>query len=138
MSRLDVVSPKVLAAGAGAGGGAVVGTLVLWIIGGLLFHGSWAAYAASDTVAAVPAPLHDGILYGLAIVGAIIAGYLKVDPDRNGPIPADPATDVEGEILPDVPSWDGPGPDDDGSTAGGDTAELTDVDELPSTAAAGA
>lgn len=99
-----MLSPKVLAAGAGAGGGTVVGALVLWILGALLFGGSWDAVAAPATVAAVPGPLHDAVLLVLAITGAIIGGYVKVDPDRNGPIP-NPATDIEGEILPDVPMW---------------------------------
>lgn len=89
MSRLATLSPKVLAAGAGAGGGAVVGSVVLWAIGAGIFGGGWDAYSAADAVAAVPAPLSGFVLLTVAVVGAVWAGYAKVDPDRNGPLPVE-------------------------------------------------
>lgn len=61
------MSPKALAATAGAGAGAIVTALLLWVIGAGM-SGDWTATGADSALAAVPAPL--GAFVGLLVAVA--------------------------------------------------------------------
>lgn len=116
MTELNPTSPKVtaasLGAAGGAGAGAVVSTLVLWIIGvSVPSYGVPAdANHVGDAIAAVPSPIAGAILLVLSIVGAYVsahrAGWLTVDPLRI--VPGDiPAGFDDGSSLPDAETQDG-------------------------------
>jgi hypothetical protein len=79
----SAVSPKIVAAAAGAGAGAVVSTLILWIIGVTAYGVPGDAISVSDAVAAVPSPITAAIGLTLTILGAAIPGYQTTDPLRT-------------------------------------------------------
>lgn len=82
MTVQNPLSPKVIAAAAGAGAGATLGTLLLWIIGAAAFGGGWSADQAMTAVASVPGPLAAGVLLAVTIAGAALPGYSVADPNR--------------------------------------------------------
>lgn len=72
----QVVEAKVNAGAAGAAGGGVVGTFVVWVMGWLLFGGSADASAVEATLAAVPAPVVGVVVPVVAAGVAWVAGFL--------------------------------------------------------------
>ncbi len=110
MSISNPISPKIVAASAGAGAGAVVSTLILWIIGVVAYHIPADAESVSAAVAAVPSPITAAIGLLLVIAGAAIPGYQTTDPNRvvsvegrpgNGPIDSEITPDQEIRRLPE-------------------------------------
>ena len=80
---------KVVSAGAGAGGFALVSQAVIWLLGCWLWGASWDADKATDALAAVPFPLAALITAGAAWLGARVAGYLAPHthrPDLDPPV----------------------------------------------------
>ncbi len=81
MSVQNPVSPKVVAATAGAGIGAAVTTMTLWVLGVVAWDSPSSAAAAADAVAAVPAPVSGVIALVIPTVLAAAASYRT--PDRH-------------------------------------------------------
>jgi len=82
MSEGNPISPKVYSAAAGAGAGAIVSQLIVWLIGAGAFGGGWSADRVDNALAAVPSPLNAFILLLVIIAGAAVGAYVKVDPLR--------------------------------------------------------
>lgn len=82
MSMSTPISPKVIAAGAGAGGGAIVSSLILWIIGVTAYHVGADSNSVGDAIAAVPTPISAALGLILVVVGAVLPGYQTTDPAR--------------------------------------------------------
>lgn len=83
MTKLtELVSPKVVAAAVGAGGGAVLSQLVLWSIGAGPYGAGWGADQVDAALAAVPDPISGAVLLVFAVVGALVPGYTVTDPAR--------------------------------------------------------
>lgn len=106
MSETNPVSPKVVAASAGAGLGAVLSGAILWGVGAGFFGAGWSAENASAAIAAVPTPLNGLIVGVIAVITAGVPGYRTNDPLRRVP-----AEDQElEEAPPRVPDWDDTAP----------------------------
>ncbi len=78
MAAAPVKSPvesKVKAATGGAVGGAAASTLVLWILGCLLFGSPWDASHVDDALAAVPSPLAILVTQAAPAAAAYFAGF---------------------------------------------------------------
>lgn len=92
------ISPKVVAAAIGAGAGATVSTLILWIIGVTAFHVPVGADFVNDAITAVPSPIAAAIGLLLVLAGAAIPGYQVADPARVATLEVPHATveDLEG------------------------------------------
>lgn len=82
MSTENPVSPKVAAASAGAGGAAILSSLVLWALGVLFWGQPSAASSATDAIAAVPTPVAGFITFILGVVTAAVSGWKVTDPLR--------------------------------------------------------
>jgi hypothetical protein len=82
MSAENPISPKAIASTTGAGLGAAVSTLIIWVLGVVGWHGSAAASKVAETIAAVPGPV--SAVVGLLIPAglAAILGWRVVDPNR--------------------------------------------------------
>ncbi len=76
------VSPKVIAATAGAGVGAAVTTMTLWFLGVMVWRADSSAAAAAEAVAAVPAPVSGLIALVIPTVLAGLASYRTTDRHR--------------------------------------------------------
>lgn len=85
----SLVSPKVVAAGAGAGAGSILSSFVVWLVGVLVFGGSPAASAVEATTAAVPLPVVALVGLVLTLAGALIPGYTITDPARGSAVLAE-------------------------------------------------
>lgn len=72
---MRVIETKVIAAAAGSGAGAAVGSFLLWLLGVVVWHMPDTAAHATDAVAAVPGPVSAVVLAGLAIAGSAVGGY---------------------------------------------------------------
>lgn len=70
------IETKVIAATAGSGAGAAIGTFLLWLLGVTLWHASGSATAAANAVAAVPQPVADLVPIILSAIGGFVGGYL--------------------------------------------------------------
>lgn len=81
MSSTNPVSPKLYAAAVGAGAGAIISQLLVWLIGGAISH-RWDADGVDNAIAAVPSPLYAFVLLLVTIAGAAIGAYIKEDPER--------------------------------------------------------
>ena len=109
------VSPKVVAGTAGAGAGAIVTGLIMWLVGAAL-SGDWTAAGVEDALAAVPAPL--GLFVGLAVGVAFtfVPAWFITDHVRDtgaAVIQARP-DDIPGEVVPAEPELGSTDPDGDG------------------------
>jgi len=97
------VEGKVWAATAGTGAGAIVSTLVLWVLGVTCFGVSTAAESAGQAVAAVPSPVVGAIGLGITVGGTFLGGYLAKHTAR--PVPTvDPPVAPVAPVVPFVPS----------------------------------
>lgn len=81
MAFKDVES-KVVAAGAGAGGGAVVSGFFIWFAGVLIWHAPDSAASAMTAASSVPSPVAALIAVALTIAGAVASGYAAPHTDR--------------------------------------------------------
>jgi hypothetical protein len=70
------VETKVVAATAGSGVGAVVGTFAIWLLGVTVWNQSNASDNASAAIAAVPAPVQGIVLLGISTILAFLSGLL--------------------------------------------------------------
>lgn len=77
------VETKVVAAAGGAGGGSVVGTFVLWLLGAWAWKAGFGADQVETALAAVPAPVSSAVLVLIGTVGALIAGYAAPHTERT-------------------------------------------------------
>jgi hypothetical protein len=82
MSAANPVSPKLWTAAVGAGAGATVSTLLIWLIGAGVFNAGWTSERVNDAIAAVPFPLAGFILLLVTLAGTMLGAYLKADPLR--------------------------------------------------------
>lgn len=82
MSSGNPISPKVVASAAGAGLGTAVSSLIVWLLGVLVWNQPWTAAAVNDAIAAVPTPV-SGLVF-LLVTAASAAGpaYRVTDPSR--------------------------------------------------------
>lgn len=82
-------------AGAGGGGlGALLSQLGLWGVGVLAFGGSSAAADVAETLALVPSPVANSLVFVLTAAGAFLGGYIAPHTDRLMlPEPADLISD---------------------------------------------
>lgn len=87
------VETKVIAATAGGGAGAVVGTFLLWIMGAGLWHAGWSAEQAVAATSAVPGPVAALVPLLVTVAGAFLGGYLA--PHTPRPDLAAPAGEFE-------------------------------------------
>lgn len=113
------VSPKVVAGTAGAGAGAIVTGLIMWVVGAAL-SGDWTAAGVEDALAAVPAPL--GLFVGLVVGVAFtfVPAWFITDHVRDtgaAVIEARP-DDIPGEVVP-APELGSTDPDGDGTEVQG-------------------
>ena len=76
------VSPKVVASAAGAGAGATVSSLILWILGVAIWDVPATASSAPAAVASVPSPIAGLIVLVVTVVSAAVPGYRTTDPLR--------------------------------------------------------
>jgi hypothetical protein len=82
MSAENPVSPKVVASAAGAGVGSALSSLIVWLLGVLVWKQPATAAAVSDAVAAVPSPVAGLILLGVTAASAAVPGYRATDTAR--------------------------------------------------------
>lgn len=73
------ISPKVVAASAGAGAGAAISTLINWLLGVFVWQQPATAAGVADAISAVPSPVSAIILLLVTIAGAGGAGYKTTD-----------------------------------------------------------
>lgn len=99
MSTTNPLSPKVLAAAAGAGAGTIVSTFLLWILGVTVWSQSASADNVSAAIAAVPPPVAGLVLLVVTVIGTYVPGYTITDPLRQAaiarrlnPAPVQPVT----------------------------------------------
>lgn len=78
---MNPISPKLYAAAVGAGAGAVISQLLVWLIGAIISQ-RWDADGVDNAIAAVPSPLYGFILLLVTIAGAAAGAYIKEDPER--------------------------------------------------------
>lgn len=69
------VERKVVAGTAGAAGGGVLGTFVVWLLGVVAFGGSADAAAVEETLAAVPYPVSGVVVPVVAAAAAYLSGW---------------------------------------------------------------
>lgn len=72
---MQTIETKVIAAAAGSGGGAAVGSFVLWLLGVAAWGAPSAADHAGQAMAAVPSPVSALVLVILAAAGGLTSGY---------------------------------------------------------------
>jgi hypothetical protein len=82
MSAENPISPKAIASTTGSGLGAVVGGLVTWILGVVVWGESAAAANVTDAIAAVPGPVSAAIVLVIPVGLAGIFGWRVADPNR--------------------------------------------------------
>ena len=82
MSSANPLSPKVVASAAGAGLGTAISSLIVWLLGVLVWDQPWTAVAVNDAMAAVPTPV-SGLVFLLVTAGSAAGpGYRVADPSR--------------------------------------------------------
>jgi hypothetical protein len=97
------LSPKVIAAAAGAGAGSVISQLRLWLLGAGVWHAGWSADRVDNALAAVPLPVYAFVTLVVTVAGAAIPGYQTADPDRFHTVPdVRPADPADTEVIPDA------------------------------------
>ncbi len=84
---MSTIEAKVIAAAAGSGAGAAVGTFLLWLLGATVWGAPGDAGHVATAVAAVPAPVGALLVIVVGIAGAGLAGYAAPHtprPDLHG------------------------------------------------------
>ncbi len=87
MSTTATIEAKVIAAAAGSGLGAAVGTFLLWALGATVWGAPADAGHAATAAAAVPEPVGALLVIVVGILGAAVAGYAAPHtprPDLHG------------------------------------------------------
>lgn len=82
MSAQNPVSPKVIASAAGAGAGATVSSLVVWVLGVTFWGAPTSAQAADQAIAAVPGPVSGIVVLAVTVVSSALFGWRVSDPHR--------------------------------------------------------
>ena len=82
MSSETPLSPKVVASAAGAGLGTAISTLIVWLLGVLVWKQPWTAAAVNDAMAAVPTPVSGLVFLLVTAASAAGPGYRVTDPSR--------------------------------------------------------
>jgi hypothetical protein len=82
MSSENPVSPKVVASAAGAGLGTALSSLIVWLLGVLVWNQPWTAAAVNDAIAAVPTPVSGLVFLLVTAASAAGPGYRVADPSR--------------------------------------------------------
>lgn len=82
MSTNNPISPKTVAATAGAGLGAAVSSLIIWLLGVTLWGQPATANTVDAAVAAVPSPVSGLVLLIVTAASAGLSGYKVTDPLR--------------------------------------------------------
>jgi len=97
MSTTATIEAKVIAAAAGSGLGAAVGTFLLWALGATVWGAPADAGHAATAAAAVPEPVGALLVIVVGILGAAVAGYAAPHTPRPDlsqqpvAVPAEPA-----------------------------------------------
>lgn len=91
------IEAKVVAAAAGSGVGAAVGTFLLWLLGVTVWGQPVAADAAAKAVSAVPGPVAGLLVIVVSVVGAALGGYraphtARADLGESAPAAGEPAS----------------------------------------------
>lgn len=106
MSDSPPVETKVVAARAGAGGGAIVTAFLVWFLGVFIWHAPGTAEGATKATAAVPFPVAALIGVIVAVVCTHVSGYWAAHtlrPDLGEtPAPVPPAVPVA-PVAPPAP-----------------------------------
>ena len=82
MSAENPVSPKVIAAAAGAGAGATISSLLIWVLGITVWSAPATAQSVDQAIAAVPAPVSAFVVLVVTVVGSAAFGWRVTDPNR--------------------------------------------------------
>lgn len=82
MSNDNPVSPKVIASAAGAGAGATVSSLLVWLLGVTVWAAPATAQSVDQATAAVPAPVAAFVTLVVTVVGSAAFGWRVNDPNR--------------------------------------------------------
>ena len=85
MSAQNPVSPKVVASTAGAGVGALLSTLILWVLGVLVWGVPGTSAEVANALAAVPGPVAAFVPPVVTVLSAVIPGWRTNDPLRVSP-----------------------------------------------------
>ena len=101
---MRVIETKVIAAAAGSGAGAAVGSFLLWLLGVVVWHMPDTAAHATDAVAAVPGPVSAVVLAGLSIAGSAVGGYAA--PHTSRPDLTSSPAPVDEPVVEPVPAAD--------------------------------
>jgi len=94
---MSTIEAKVIAAAAGSGVGAAVGTFLLWLLGATVWGAPGDAGHAAAAAAAVPEPVGALLVIVIGATGAALAGYAAPHtprPDLHGQPAAAPAAPV--------------------------------------------
>lgn len=76
------IESKVYAATVGTGAGAIVSAFVLWLLGVTVWGVAFTANAATDAIAAVPAPISGMVGLLITVAGSFAGGYLGDHTER--------------------------------------------------------
>lgn len=82
MDEQNPMSPKVIASAAGAGAGASVSSLLLWLLGVIVWGQPVTASAVEQALSAVPAPVSGIVVLVVTVVSSAIFGWRVNDPNR--------------------------------------------------------
>jgi hypothetical protein len=82
MSAENPISPKVIASTAGAGVGAALSALVIWILGVTVWDQAGGADSVNAAMAAVPAPVSNIIALLITAAVAAVSGWRVTDTHR--------------------------------------------------------
>jgi hypothetical protein len=101
---MSAIETKVVAATAGSGAGAVLGTFGLWLLGVSVWGASGDAADVADAVAAVPTPVAGLVLLVISALGAAVAGYIAPHTHSSTPLlgvpPDEPGEHAAPEVAP--------------------------------------
>lgn len=88
------VHKRVWAGTIGAGTGATISTLILWLLGVIVWDQPATAAGAEDAITAVPAPVAAAVLLAVTVGLTFLAGWLPADDTT------DPAAETAAELTP--------------------------------------
>jgi hypothetical protein len=81
-AKENPTSPKVIASAAGAGAGATVSSLLLWLLGITVWHQPATAGAVDQAMAAVPSPVSAIVVLAVTVASSAVFGWRVTDPLR--------------------------------------------------------